>query len=84
MAVFKRLSKEEIKQDYDHYGLMYGIVPVYVGDAYGDCRICVRNWIPEWTLDLGDAIFDIAVSFMTIVNPTYEPMFFLRLGKEIK
>ncbi|EKL3976927.1 hypothetical protein PRH55_000259 [Morganella morganii] len=56
MAIFKRLTKEQIKQDYDHYGLFMGIVPIYVGDHKGECRVAVRNWWPEWLLDLADAI----------------------------
>lgn len=30
MAIFKRLTKEQIKQDFDHYGMFMGIVPIYV------------------------------------------------------
>lgn len=84
MAVFKRLTREQIKNDYDHYALMFGIVPIYVGDVNGECRVAVRNWIPEWTLDVADSIFSVCVSCMEFMNPDYEPMFFLKVGKEIE
>ncbi|HGP5909348.1 hypothetical protein LH673_02460 [Morganella morganii] len=56
MAIFNRLTEEQIKQDYDHYGLFMGIVPIYVGDHEGEFRVAVRNWWPDWLLDLADAI----------------------------
>lgn len=84
MAIFKRLTKAEINKDYDHYALMYGIIPIYVGDAEGQCRVCVRNWIPEWTLDFADSFFGFAILTMQVINPNYEPMFFLKLGKRIE
>lgn len=56
MAIFKRLTKEQIKQDYDHYALFMCIVPIYVGDVHGQCRVAVRNWWPDCLLDLADFV----------------------------
>lgn len=52
MAVLKRLSADEIRKNFDHYGVFMGMVPVYVGDVHGECRLSARNWVPEWWLDL--------------------------------
>ncbi|CBJ79829.1 hypothetical protein XBJ1_0688 [Xenorhabdus bovienii SS-2004] len=56
MAIFKHLTKDEIKRDYDHYGLFMGLIPVYVGDVHGECRLAVRNWLPDWLFDVADFI----------------------------
>ena len=83
MGVIKRLSKEDINKDFDHYGLFYGIVPVYVGDPYGEARVAVRNWIPEWTLDLANIFFDLVTITVQIANPNFEPLFFFHLTGKI-
>lgn len=76
MAIFSRLSKDQIRKDYDHYGRMFGLVPVYIGDAEGPSpRVCVRNWWPEWLLDVGEAIFGACVWVKTAMDPEYEPMY---------
>lgn len=65
MALIKRFTKEQIARDYDVYGWFYGVVPVYVGDPHkAECRVAVRNWIPEWTLDAACAV----VAFLTAVG----------------
>ena len=74
MAIFKRLTKEQIKQDYDHYALFMALVPIYVGDAHGECRIAVRNWWPEWLMDLAGAIHQL----------TPHDQWIIKLGKRIK
>jgi hypothetical protein len=76
MAVFSRLTKEQIRQDYDHYGLMFGAIPVYIGGAETEApRVCVRNWWPEWLLDVGEVIFGACVWLKSAIDPTYEPMY---------
>ncbi|AZZ98780.1 hypothetical protein [Pseudoalteromonas sp. R3] len=84
MAVLKRLSKAEIKGTYEYYGLMYGIVPVYIGDPNGEARVCVRNWWPDWLLDLADALFGLLVMMARVVKPDFEPMFFFKLTDRIR
>lgn len=56
MAVFKRLTKDQIRSQFQYTGLFMGCVPVYVGDPYGDCVLAVRNGWPEWLLDAADAL----------------------------
>ena len=83
MAVFKRLTREEILKDYTHYGLMYGVVPIYVGDPNGESRVCVRNWWPDWLLDFADGVFFICSSIYLHIDDEYEPNFFYKLTAEI-
>jgi hypothetical protein len=47
MAIFKRLSKNEIKASYTHYALAYGIYPVYINCDDDACSVAVRNWFPD-------------------------------------
>lgn len=85
MAVFQRLSTEEIRRDYTHYGRLYGLVPVYVGDPEGPApRVCIRNWWPEWVLDACEAIFGLCVAARCAMDPTYEPMYPIALTGEIE
>ena len=84
MAVLKRLSKEEISENFDYYGYMFGIVPVYVGDPYGQARIAVRNWVPEWVMDVMEVIHRLAVAAIQSINQEFEPTFAIRLKGKIK
>ena len=84
MAVFiGRISKERIKAEFTHYGLMYGFIPVYIGHPYGICRVAVRNGWPDWLLDFGDLLFEVYATFQKMMDPHFEPMFFFKLGKLI-
>lgn len=62
MAVFKRIPQDIILQNFTHYGLFLGVVPVYVGDPEGECRVAIRNWWPEWVLDFAQASLSLFVS----------------------
>lgn len=85
MALLKRLTKEQIAKDYSHYGLMFGVVPVYVGNPMSESpTICVRNWWPEWLFDIAAGLFSVAVQMRTSVDPLYEPMFPIRLQGKIR
>lgn len=84
MAIFGQLSRDEIRRDFTHYGLMFGFVPVYIGDPESEApRVCVRNWWPEWLLDAAQALFDVCVAMKTAADPFYEPMFPMVLTGEI-
>ena len=85
MSVFRRISKKELVENFDHYGFMYGIVPAYVGDLYGDTRIAVRNWCPEVVLDIMTVVFDVSASIIQSVSPEYVPMHMVKItGKMYK
>ncbi|CAB3846538.1 hypothetical protein LMG3482_01899 [Achromobacter deleyi] len=86
MAILKRLTPEQLAQDYTHYGRLYKIVPVYLGDPYGEApRVAVRNWWPEWMLDAADWIWAVAVDCMQAINPEFEhPGFIIAIDGELK
>ncbi len=85
MAVFDRLPAAQIQQDYTHYGRMFGLVPVYIGDPEGECpRICVRNWWPEWLLDVGEAVFGLCVAVRLSLDHDYEALFPIVITGEIE
>lgn len=84
MAIIKRLTKEQIKKDFTHYGLFYGLVPVYIGDPEGEARIAVRNWFPEILLDISDIFFDGVTWTVQLMDPMHEPLFFFKVTGEIK
>lgn len=58
MAIIHRLSTEEI-QRYTHYGLFCGVCPIYVSPYEPGCPLAVRNWVPEWLLDVTHGLFEI-------------------------
>lgn len=58
MAILQRIPRDTIRTQFTHYGLFLGIVPVYVGDPDGECRVAVRNWVPEWTLDAAQFLLE--------------------------
>ena len=83
MAVLShRLTKEEIERDYTHYALMFCIVPIYFNEHNN--AVCVRNWYPEWLLDLFQALFDLYCIVATTVNSELDPMFPIKITKPIK
>lgn len=84
MAVFDRITKQQLTRDFTHYGWIYGCCPVYVGDPDGECRIAMRNYIPEWPLDLMEMIYGFAIQTMLLLNPHFQPVFAIRLTGPIK
>ncbi|MEJ2897720.1 hypothetical protein ACLQ81_15295 [Bordetella avium] len=79
MSIFERIPKEVIAKEFTHYGLFLGIVPVYVGDPEGECRVAVRNWWPDWLLGAAQFLLD---RFATIGLVEYED-FMIKLTGEI-
>lgn len=84
MAVFQRLSEVQIKRDFTHVGLMFGLVPVYIGDPEGECRVCVRNWWPEWLLDVAEVLMNSAITVKCWLDPYYEPMYPMKITGKIE
>jgi hypothetical protein len=83
MAIFKRLSKKEIKENYTHYALAYGIYPVYIKGIFPCCdddalSVAVRNWFPEWGLTALDWIVQTILSIRGKEN-----LFMFRVTGEI-
>lgn len=84
MSIIDRLSHEEIRKHFTHYGLFCGVIPVYVGDIDGEeCTMAVRNWWPEWLMDAANALYRVAFTVMEIFNPDIEPGWPILLTGEI-
>lgn len=85
MAILNRLSKEEIKENFTHYGLMFGFVPVYARYPESNClSVEVRNWFPEWLMDLGEGVAFAFNTALTFVDPFHVPTFMITITGEIE
>lgn len=66
MSILNRLSKKQISENYTHYALAYGIYPVYIKGICECCdnetEIAVRNWWPDWGLNVLDWIVQTIIS----------------------
>lgn len=85
MAIFNRLPDAVIRRNFQHYGLMFGFVPVYVGDADSEApKIEVRNGWPDWLLDVGQGLWNSFSMFRQLIDPFYEPTFMIKLMGRIE
>jgi hypothetical protein len=81
MAIFNRLTKKEIYEEFQYEGWFY-LCPIYSTDPdKGVPCLQEKNWVPEWWLDLntwGAQTYNMVGSFF---NPEYEGEdFVLRLS----
>ena len=84
MAIIKRLTKDEIKNNFTHYGYFYGFVPIYISNPSPEgTKIAVRNWIPECSLSAAELFFDFITWSIQLVNPEFEPLFFFTITDKI-
>lgn len=85
MAVFKRLTQANIENNYTHYARFFGVVPIYFNADSPAALVAVRNWWPEWTLDLAMVIFDMLCRVREMTDPNWEyPGFPITLVRPIK
>jgi len=76
-----RLSKKEIKSEFSHYAMMFGVVPVYFNNA--DNVYCVRNWCPRIYSEFILFLVSIYWVPVKIINPKVEPKIWFRLSNKI-
>ena len=83
MAIIGRIPAAQLGTVYTHYGWFCGLVPIYVGDVSSEApRVAVRNWIPDWTLDVADAVFGVfAASYTWMTGIDEVPWPILLAGK---
>lgn len=80
MSIMYPVPKEQLGTVFTNLGLAYGIIPVYVGFPESDYpAISVRNWMPEWPLDLLIWLHDMS-TFLGVPDCGVP----IRVGKEIK
>jgi len=68
MPIINNLSKYRIKDEYTHYAYLHG-VPIYFNEHNN--AVCVRNWIPDFLLDIGEFMFGVFNQLMMVENPMY-------------
>jgi len=69
---------------FTHYGWLYGLVPVYVNMENEHCpEVQERHWIFLPWLFFCEWLFGIFTTMATILNPGYEPQFYIKLTGEI-
>ena len=75
-----KATNQEIRTDFTHYALMFGVVPVYYNKE--DHVYLVRNWFPRFLSEL--VLFVVKVFWIPvqIVNPSFEPKIWFYLGKK--
>lgn len=84
MSILHRLTKEEIREEFTHYGTFMG-VPCYMADIDSDCPLAVEvNWLPECSLNIATAIWSVCAGIMSLFNDDYEPMFCFKITGEIE
>lgn len=67
MAIFNRMSAQEIQETFKYKGLLFGCIPVYVSDIHSVAPVLVaRNWVPEWLLNLTSELY---FFFFNLVDP---------------
>lgn len=72
MAVFKRLSKQQISSMFTDKALLCGVVPVYINLKNLEAPdVAVRNWIPEWTMDAALLLAKPYFWLRCQINPEY-------------
>ncbi|HGE8284252.1 TPA: hypothetical protein ACGD48_004763 [Serratia marcescens] len=85
MAIFKRLSKEQITEMFTDKALVGGVVPVYINLRNIEAPdIAVRNWVPEWSLDAVEWLIAPYHWLRKKLNPGYVPMTGIVLTGPIK
>lgn len=73
MAVFKRFPEPELSERFTHLGWFLGFVPVYLGEIETGCPLlAVRNWAPEFLLDLGEFLFGVFCLAADVAIPGME------------
>lgn len=76
MAVFDRLPHHVVKSEFTHYAKLPG-VPIYFN--IDSNAVCVRNWYPEWLLDLGELFFTFTCDLFNL----HDQMYAIKLESEI-
>lgn len=72
------------KREFTHYGLLYGVVPVYLSRVDTDCPDLVeRHWSLIPLMWLCEQAFGLYCLTATAVNPEFEPAFPITITGEI-
>ncbi len=85
MALFKQLSREEIREHFTHTALFCGVVPVYMANPYSDAPdVATANWVPEFVMDLAEVMFGLVYEVCSFFDPDYAADYPFKITGEIK
>lgn len=87
MAIFfNRVPESDFGTRYTHFGRLYGLVPIYIGDPDSLApEIAVVNGLPDWLIDVADLCWNAAVWVRSAVDPNFEhPGFMLEVRGEFR
>lgn len=76
MVISNQLKEAEIQAKFQHYGMLFGFVLVYVGNVESEVPLVeVRNGYPDWLLDVGYGISEMACAVTSFLHPSFDPVF---------
>lgn len=87
MSIRHPVPRTELGTKYSHYGLLFGLLPVYVGEAESGAPLVVeRNWVPSICFDATEALIDLVefVAQLLLLGRDEPRHFFLWIGERIK
>jgi hypothetical protein len=84
MAIFKPLSKMEIRESFTHRG-WFAFCPVYLAEdgLYG-VKVSERNGIPVWWMSLAEVFMSMAIFLLSAINSNYAPQWAFFVTGEIE
>lgn len=82
MALIKRLTSEQIRKQFTHYGWFAGLIPCYLSDD-AECRLQERNWIPECALTATTWVYGQFIAAVSFFDEDYEPAWPIVITGEI-
>lgn len=75
VAIFDQIPEEEFGKDWKHKG-WFGVCPIYLSsDTSEDPTVVERNWVPEWWLDLNEAVFGLYAMLRSSLDEDWEPLY---------
>lgn len=83
MAIFRRMTQNEIETHFTHYARFCGIVPCYLNMDDG-WAVIESNWVPEWCFWLVAGFYANFVYLVSLVNDDFEPGWSFVITGEIK
>lgn len=81
--ILKRLSDDEIRQQFTHYARFAGVVPCYFNASDGHDLVSA-NWTPEPLLTFFVWFYGLFITAVTFIDDDYEPAWPIQLRGEIQ